>query len=295
MSNIMNILTAVARVAYDKAYDYITYYTAWDYNEDNCNNIITDISGVDIDTIIENDLNNLNDEDINNINNTTSEPTSLNDSILDYQDIIDVTKYTDETQNKRILPEISFFSQYSTFLDNPTHIIDNIYLGSAYNAANYDILKEHNITVIFNVTNEIRDYFPDEFTYVRYKLYDNNKERIKSHVHDAYEKIKYHQQNTEGNIFIHCYMGKSRSATIVLFYIMKTMKHSDGSAYSFDDALEFLKSKRPIVNPTFRFTKDIAQSVIKSNKSQNIITSLSESYSNTSINDSYLDDIGNDN
>lgn len=257
MSNIMNILTAVARVAYDKAYDYITYYTAWDYNEDNCNNIITDISGVDIDTIIENDLNNLNDEDINNINNTTSEPTSLNDSILDYQDIIDVTKYTDETQNKRILPEISFFSQYSTFLDNPTHIIDNIYLGSAYNAANYDILKEHNITVIFNVTNEIRDYFPDEFTYVRYKLYDNNKERIKSHVHDAYEKIKYHQQNTEGNIFIHCYMGKSRSASVVIYYIMNRLKKNDGYNYNFDEAVEYLVNKRPIINPSFRLTKDI--------------------------------------
>ena len=35
--------------------------------------------------------------------------------------------------------------------------------------------------------------------------------------------------------------------------------------YTFDEALNFVKQKRPIVNPTFRLTKDLACSIMDSN------------------------------
>ncbi len=60
-------------------------------------------------------------------------------------------------------------------------------------------------------------------------------------------------------------MGRSRSASVVLYYLMRTQKNDDGTPFSFDDALKFLQDKRPIVNPTFRFTKDLAKSMIGKN------------------------------
>jgi predicted protein tyrosine phosphatase len=245
MANIVKFISNISRVAYDKGTDYFLYYTTSD-NLNNINNI-NDLDNVNN----EDDINNISNEDsLNNEDNLNNY--ELQDSIYDFSDKLNVTTYTDETQNKRILPEIGIIEQYSIFFDNPTHIIDNIYLGSAYNAASYDTLISNNIKVIFNITNEISNYFPDEFIYIQCKLYDNNKESIIKHAHKAFKEIIHHQENTEGNIFIHCYMGKSRSAAIVLYYIMKTKN------YTFDEALNFIRSKRHIVNPTFRFTKDLA-------------------------------------
>lgn len=112
-----------------------------------------------------------------------------------------------------------------------------------------------------NITKEISNFFPDDFTYVRYDIYDNNKHSIQQYLEEAYNTIKYHQQNTEGNILVHCHMGASRSASVVIYYLMKTQFHENGDAFSFEDALEFVKNKRPIINPTFRFTKDLAKSI----------------------------------
>ena len=47
----------------------------------------------------------------------------------------------------------------------PTHIIDNIYLGNSYNARNYYELIDNNIGLIINCTTEIPDYFDTYFDY----------------------------------------------------------------------------------------------------------------------------------
>jgi protein-tyrosine phosphatase len=56
-------------------------------------------------------------------------------------------------------------------------------------------------------------------------------------------------------------MGASRSASIVIYYLMKEMKNANGDDYTFDEAIKFLKEKRFTVNPTFRLTKDLTSSI----------------------------------
>ena len=219
----INYAGAFARVMYDKTSDYVSYYTG--------------------------------------LNNNSDSDSSTEDTIQDYDGIIKIELYEKENLSKRIYPANSLYNEYTTFVNKPTHIIDNIYLGSAFNAASYDILKELNIKVIMNATSEISNYYPDDFQYLRYKLYDNNKHSIRKYLEQSYNDILFHQQNTPGNILVHCYMGASRSASIVLFYIMKKKTHDDGRNFSFDDALQFIRNKRIIVNPTFRLTKDLASSI----------------------------------
>ena len=62
------------------------------------------------------------------------------------------------------------------FFNDPVHIIDNIYLGNAYNAANYNNLKDLNIKIIINVTKEIQNYYPEDFHYYNIKIMDTNNE-----------------------------------------------------------------------------------------------------------------------
>lgn len=221
MYNYVNYISAGMKVLYDKTSDYLLYYSGYNTN--------------------------------NNKNNNNS------DLLQEYNSLLQTNLYENENISTRLCPKSSYYDTLSSILANPTHIVDNIYLGSAFNAASYNILNDLNIKVIINATSEISEYYPDEFIYLRYKLYDDNKNSIEQYLETAYKNIIYYQNNEEyknKNILIHCFVGASRSATIVIYYLMKSKN------YTFDEALNYVRQKRPIVNPTFRLTKDLAHSIM---------------------------------
>jgi protein-tyrosine phosphatase len=200
--------------------------------------------------------------------------------------------------SKRITNHIT-----NLFLE-PTHIIDNIYLGNAYNASNYATISKYNIKHIVNVTKEIKNYYEQQnnlpnnssgdfyddinnveikdfnnvsngnnvsisvynyntynnVTYLRVPIYDDSTYHITDYIKESLEFINNaHSTNCnedsvgscDGNILIHCYMGSSRSASIVLAYLI--YKYN----YSLEHALLFLKNKRNIVNINVNFINDI--------------------------------------
>lgn len=163
----------------------------------------------------------------------------------------------------------------------PTHIIDNIYLGNAYNASNYATISKYNIAYIVNVSIEIKNYyeqdnklvdFYDDIINIEIKnvpfdtsisIYNDNNNHIKYLRIPIYDDCTYHitdyikeaiefiDNTRDGNVLVHCYMGSSRSASIVLAYLI--YKYN----YSLSDALLFLKDKRNIVNINVNFIDDI--------------------------------------
>ena len=128
------------------------------------------------------------------------------------------------------------------------HIIDNIYLGDFRTADNIDILKEHNITHIINCAFNLPNKFPEKITYKRLDLRDEPDQPIIEKLEEAYQFIK---ENKEKNIFVHCVFGKSRSASVVIFYIMKEKK------LNFKEAKEFVKNIRKIVEPNSGFEMEL--------------------------------------
>jgi protein phosphatase slingshot len=154
---------------------------------------------------------------------------------------------------KRIFDTIPMITQFKTFLCHPTYIIDNIYLGSAYNASNYELLKSYNIKYIINITNEISNHFPDDFVYFNFKILDNNKDRLFDFLEESLKLIKEYQKNNDGSILIHCFMGASRSATVVAHYLIKEHDLTP------DLAIVFLKEKRITVNLTNRLYNDLCE------------------------------------
>ena len=128
------------------------------------------------------------------------------------------------------------------------HIIDNIYLGDFGTADDINILKEYNITHIINCAFNLPNRFPNEITYKRLDLRDEPNQPIIEKLEEAYEFIK---ENKDKNIFVHCVFGKSRSSSVVIFYIMKEKK------LNFQEAKNFVKNIRNIVEPNSGFELEL--------------------------------------
>ena len=128
------------------------------------------------------------------------------------------------------------------------HIIDNIYLGDFRTADNIDMLRQYNITHIINCAFNLPNKYPEQITYKRLDLRDEPDQPIIERLEEAYQFIK---ENKDKNIFVHCVFGKSRSSSVVIFYIMKEKK------LKFEDAKNFVKNLRNIVNPNPGFEAEL--------------------------------------
>lgn len=150
----------------------------------------------------------------------------------------------------RLDPTIShgIIDNITLLFTEPTHVIDNIYIGNSLNASNYYELMDYNITHVINVSEEISNYFPDDMDYLRISVSDTNDASLESYFGRA---LRFIEEADGSNIFIHCFMGSSRSATIVVLYLMKYHKMSFSQAYL------FLKNKRPVVNMNISFAEEL--------------------------------------
>jgi predicted protein tyrosine phosphatase len=131
-----------------------------------------------------------------------------------------------------------------------TPIIDNLILGNACDASFYYRLEKANIGAIINVTKEIPNYFKGEFSYFNISLNDQN--------HDNFTNTQFKEViefiesvPKEQNILIHCYMGSSRSATVIAAYMINKY------GYSIDKCIELLRKKREIVNINKQFISNL--------------------------------------
>ena len=148
-------------------------------------------------------------------------------------------------KKKIIMPQ----EHYADLLKKPNHIIDNIYLGNAYNACDTTFLNNNNIKNIINVTREIPNWYPEKYRYLKIPVRDTRDSFLDNYYRECYDFIINSPKKT--NIFIHCYMGSSRSASIVVYYIMK--RHNK----TFTEALEHIKSCRSNININTNFSDEI--------------------------------------
>ena len=137
---------------------------------------------------------------------------------------------------------------YTQLTSDSTLIVDRVYLGNACNARNYYALKKSNIGLIVNCTKEIPDNFTKEFEYINIPINDILMENVSNHLEKCIDDIHYYLcNNSEKSILVHCFMGASRSATFVIAYLMKYKN------MSLNNAIEYVITKRPIVNLNISF------------------------------------------
>ena len=61
-------------------------------------------------------------------------------------------------------------TRIKNFFTEPSTVVNGLYLGNIYNAADLNTLKNMNITHVVNVSKNISNYFPDKFTYFNIKI-----------------------------------------------------------------------------------------------------------------------------
>lgn len=103
---------------------------------------------------------------------------------------------------------------------------------------------------ILNVTREIDNFFPGMFNYLNVRVYDDEKTDLLKHWDKTFKYIT--NAKKEGSkVLVHCKMGVSRSASVVIAYAMK--------AYNWDytQALKHVKDKRSCIKPNSSFVSQL--------------------------------------
>uniref|UniRef100_A0A4W5P3A6 protein-serine/threonine phosphatase n=1 Tax=Hucho hucho TaxID=62062 RepID=A0A4W5P3A6_9TELE len=135
-------------------------------------------------------------------------------------------------------------------MDKPSKIFDYLFLGSEWNAANFEELQKNNVGYILNITREIDNFFPESFSYMNIRVYDVEATDLLSHWKDTYTFINKARQSGKA-VLVHCKMGVSRSGSTVVAYAMKQQR------WPLEVALSYVRDRRPIVQPNVGFMKQL--------------------------------------
>jgi len=129
----------------------------------------------------------------------------------------------------------------------PTRILPFLYLGSQVDAMNQEVLKNHNITYILNVSTSCPkpDFIKDSH-FLRIPVNDNYSDKLLPYFKEAIHFLDKVRESS-GCALVHCLGGISRSATVAIAYIMQNMKMTS------DDAYRYVKGKRSTISPNFNF------------------------------------------
>lgn len=134
-----------------------------------------------------------------------------------------------------------------------SRVSPHVYFGGHSIAQNYDILHECKITHILNCVGfECPEYFTKDFHYKTLWLQDHPSEDITSilyNVFDYFEDVR----EKNGRIFVHCIEGVSRSASLVIAYLI-WHEHQ-----SYEEIIEKVKAIRCVVSPNMGFAFQLLQ------------------------------------
>ncbi|XP_069480060.1 dual specificity protein phosphatase 8 isoform X2 [Ambystoma mexicanum] len=129
----------------------------------------------------------------------------------------------------------------------PTCILPHLYLGSQKDVLNKDLMAQNGIAYVLNASNTCpKPDFVCDHHFMRIPVNDNYCEKLLPWLDDSVDFIEKARLSSS-RVIVHCLAGISRSATIAIAYIMKTM------GLSSDEAYRFVKDRRPSISPNFNF------------------------------------------
>lgn len=103
---------------------------------------------------------------------------------------------------------------------------------------------------ILNVTREIDNFFPGMFDYFNVRVYDDEKTDLLKHWDNTFKYIT--RAKADGSkVLVHCKMGISRSASVVIAYAMKAYN------WNFEQAITHVKKKRSCIKPNKSFLSQL--------------------------------------
>ena len=146
-------------------------------------------------------------------------------------------------QEEQEFQRVSQLISTNKVLFDGSEIIKNkLFLGNYYSATQKEELKKRGVTHILMVGYLLHEFFPDDFEYGNIEIEDDERENIFRYFYTCINFIE------ESKIcFVHCQAGVSRSASIVIAYVMYNLK------LRYEDALEYVREKREYIYPNNGF------------------------------------------
>jgi len=143
-------------------------------------------------------------------------------------------------------------------------IIDNLYLASASEVYN----KESTLNIKLHINAQESKIFPDidalqiHLNWKDTPLQNINENGIFFHIIRLIDSYI----NEGKQVLVNCYAGVSRSATIIIGYLMYKNK------MNVQEALTFVRQKRPIINPNYGFVCQLYNLQDEIHKLDNVFT-----------------------
>lgn len=131
--------------------------------------------------------------------------------------------------------------------DPPCNIMPNLYLGSYNTERNQDYLESHGITHVLQAGAELTPTHKasKDLTYHHLPLSDDETQDLLSYLPESFAFIN--EGIRSGAVLVHCAAGMSRSASVVIAYVMQSQH------MHYLEAFRLVKSARHIVCPNIGF------------------------------------------
>ncbi|KAL7749651.1 RNA recognition motif-containing protein [Sorochytrium milnesiophthora] len=152
------------------------------------------------------------------------------------------------------LVEAVWYSHRTEESDFPHVIVPPFLCLGGQNAALPNRLRLHSITHVIRIGffDSAFDVSDGSVSYHSYRLEDAEHEHIET-IFDECIKLIDQVRDNNGRVLVHCHAGVSRSATIVLVYLMQRM------GMTLAEAFDLTFKKRPIIRPNEGFGRKLQQ------------------------------------
>jgi protein-tyrosine phosphatase len=137
-----------------------------------------------------------------------------------------------------------------------TEVSPQLFLGSGKHAREESSdFKKLGIKVIINCCNDFSHKRKWGYEVEEYRIDDGVFGTIIDFLDPVADSIRNHLLSNK-KVYVHCMHGKSRSVSIVIYYLIKYEK------MTYDQAYQMLLELRPIISPNTNFIKEIQRKEI---------------------------------
>ncbi|KAG7401150.1 Serine/threonine/tyrosine-interacting-like protein 1 [Phytophthora boehmeriae] len=138
-------------------------------------------------------------------------------------------------------------------LNYPNEILEGfLFLGNMWHAQSKQVMSHLGITHVVNASLDVGNiYESDGVKYLNVTIKDRPEADISAYFDSAYRFIEAAKRAQHGRVLVHCTQGISRSATLVIMYLMRS------NNWSLVTAVNFAMASRGVVYPNQGFVKSL--------------------------------------
>jgi hypothetical protein len=152
-----------------------------------------------------------------------------------------------------------FDKPYHQYYNSMNEIVPGLFLSDYVAASNLENIYKNGIKKIISLggyDDHPKYSIHDGIEYLFVFIDDYESEPISQHFNECNQFIKSSRSSSSSSaVLVHCYAGISRSATIVIAYLMST-------GMTFNDAYQITKTKRPCINPNPGFMRQVKGHIV---------------------------------